>query len=197
MRIALTGGVSSGVSEAALWLQKKGIKVISADEIGHEILDYPDVKNSLVRRFGGAILDANGNVNRSNLGEIVFSDEAARADLNSIVHPVLLDKLAERVRQDEMESGVVVVDAALIYEWGMQGFFHRVVVVTAPMELRIQRCVQRDNLSREKVLQRISAQWPLEKKIEKADFVIENDGSIEDLHQRIEEVWGEIMEDRP
>lgn len=197
MRIALTGGVGSGASEAARWLQKKGINVISTDEIGHEILDYPDVKNSLVKRFGGTILDADGNVNRSRLGEIVFSDDAARADLNSLVHPVLLDKLAERVRQDEMESGVVVMDAALIYEWEMQGFFHKVVVVTAPMELRIQRCVQRDNLSRERVLQRIRAQLPLEEKIEKADYVIENDSSIEDLHQRIEEVWSKILEDQP
>lgn len=193
MRIGLTGGVGSGATEVAEYLKKKGIPVISADEVGHRALMMPEVKHRLIERFGAAILDSEGEIDRGKLGEIVFSDEQARRNLNQIIHPVLLDMLSEQVRSAEKERGIVVVDAALIYEWGLQGFFHKVIAVSAPMKLRLERTMKRSGLSEEQVRRRIAAQMPLEEKAERADVVISNQGSISDLHKRVDEVWGEIL----
>ncbi len=100
--------------------------------------------------------------------------------------------LAREVRATEAQHGIVVVDAALIYEWGLQGFFHKVIVVDAPLDLRISRTIARDKLTEEQVRQRIAAQMPLEKKVEKADVVISNNGTLEELHSRVDAVWTEM-----
>lgn len=192
MRIGLTGGVGCGATEVARMLQARGAKFVSADEIGHKALKDPQVKDLLAQRFGRGILDAKGEVDRRRLGEIVFSDEDARRDLNRIIHPALLDMLKREVKAAEAESGIVVVDAALIFEWGLEKFFHKVIVVNAPLEMRIQRTMQRDGLTRDQVMQIIAAQLPMEKKLKSADIVISNEGTLEELHRRVDEVWMEI-----
>jgi dephospho-CoA kinase len=192
MRIGLTGGVGSGASLVARRLETKDATILSGDEEGHAALALAEVKNALREHFGSGIFDAQGEVDRSALSGIIFRDETARKALNRIVHPALLDILISHVRQVESTGGVVVVDAALIYEWGIAGFFHRVIVVDAPLETRIQRVMQRDGLSREQVLQRIEAQWPLEKKVEQADYVIDNRGTIEELYRRVDEIWAQL-----
>jgi dephospho-CoA kinase len=193
MRIGLTGGVGCGVTEVAKRLHSKGVRVISGDQIGYQALKTPQVKNLLIQQFGPEILDEGGEVDRDRLGNIVFSDPEALRDLNRIIHPTLLDMLQREVAAVEAESGTAVVDAALIFEWGLQGFFHKIIVVDAPLELRIQRTMQRSGLSREHVIQRIRSQRPLEQKMEAADIVIVNDGTLENLHHRVDEVWEEII----
>lgn len=192
MRIGLTGGVGCGVSEVARHLGSKGVPIVSGDEMGHLALNTPEVSRPLIERFGQGILDAENLIDRSKLGAIVFADERARRDLNRIIHPTLLDMLAREVRATEAKHGIVVVDAALIYEWGLQGFFHKVIVVDAPLDLRISRTIARDKLTEEQVRQRIAAQMPLEKKVEKADVVISNNGTLEELHSRVDAVWTEM-----
>lgn len=193
MRIGLTGGVGCGVTEVAKRLQSKGFQVISADQIGYQALETPKVKNLLVQRFGLEILDERGEINRDRLGNIVFADAEALRNLNCIIHPTLLDMLQREVAAAEAESELAVVDAALIFEWGLQGFFHKIIVVDAPLELRIKRTMKRSGLSREQVMQRIRSQRPLEQKIEVADIVITNDGTLENLNCRVDEVWEEII----
>jgi len=193
MRIGLTGGVGCGATEVARRLQAKGIRIVSGDEAGHAVLTLPQVKSALQERFGTGIFDQQGEVDRKRLGEIIFADEQARRELNRIVHPMLLDILTAEVRQAEAESGIAVVDAALIYEWGLAGFFHKVIVVSAPWETRISRATTRSGLTREQVLQRIAAQWPLEKKVERADFIIDNIGTLEELYQKVDSLWSEIL----
>ena len=189
MRIGLTGGIGSGATQAAKRLEAKGIAIVSGDEAGHSALTFPEVQNSLRERFGLGIFTEQGEIDRPTLGEIVFADEAARKELNRIVHPVLLDILTNEVRHLEQQSGVVVVDAALIYEWGLSGFFHRMIVVEAPLEVRLLRTMARDRLSEEQARRRLAAQWPLEKKIERADFVIHNGGTLEELYWQVDQVW--------
>ncbi len=193
MRVGLTGGSGCGVSTAARWLEARGVAVLRADEIGHQILQLPQVKRDLVDHFGTGILSAEGDIHRQKLGEIVFADPEACQALNRMVHPPLLEELTAQVRNLEASRGLVVVDAALIYEWGLAGFFHKVIVITAPLELRLERAMQRDGLSREQVLQRMAAQWPIEKKAERADFLIENHGTLDDLHRNLETVWREVV----
>jgi dephospho-CoA kinase len=192
MRIGLTGGVGSGATQAAKWLEAKGISVLSGDEAGHMALTIPEIKNSLRERFGQRVFTDQGEVDRPRLGEIIFGNEEARKNLDRIVHPALLDILTRDARRVEAQSGVVVVDAALIYEWGLAGFFHRIIVVDAPLDIRIQRAMARDGLSEEQIRQRIAAQWPLEKKVEQADYVLNNVGSLEELHWQMDEVWRKL-----
>ncbi|MFH1862354.1 MAG: dephospho-CoA kinase [bacterium] len=193
MRVALTGGVGCGVSEAARFLAENGIPVIHADHIGHEVLESAPVKRALLEQFGSEIFTADGEVNRERLGAIIFADDEQRRQLNRIVHPPLLDIITDRVRETERQSGVVVVDAALIFEWGLQGFFHFIIVIEAPLELRIERAMKRSLLNRQEVMQRMAAQFPLEEKRKAAHYLVRNDASIEDLRQRIAEVWEKIM----
>ena len=194
MRVGLTGGVGSGATQAAKRLEAKGVAVVSGDAAGHIALTFPEIQNSLRERFGQRIFTPTGEIDRLTLGEIVFAENEALKELNRIVHPVLLDILTDEARQLELQSGVVVVDAALIYEWGLSGFFHRMIVVEAPLEARLQRTMARNGLTEEQVLKRMAAQWPLERKIERADFVIHNRGTLEELYSQVDRVWKTIME---
>ncbi len=180
---------SSGASEAARRLEELGVPVIRADAVGHEILQLPDIVRQLREALGDAILTPSGEVDRAILGQRVFSDAEARRALNRIVHPPLLDRLTDLARRTEAATGAVLVDAALIYEWGVAGFFHHIIVVEAPLELRIARAMQRDRLTREQALERIAAQMPLEEKVARADAVIRNAGTVAELEQEIERIW--------
>lgn len=189
MRIGLTGGIGCGASEVSRRIQEKGIEVIKADELGHQVLEFQAVKQQLVEHFGNEILDPNESINRGRLGQIVFSDEERRKEFNRIVHPILVDLIADEVRKIEERRGIVVVDAALIYEWKIQSFFHKIITVEAPLQMRIQRLRQRDHFTEEQALQRINAQLPVEKKTAKADFVISNEGTLKELWSKTDAVW--------
>ena len=123
--------------------------------------------------------DENGSLRRAQLGELIFSDKNARAKLNNILHPRILEILRQRISQlAECGASLVIVDAALIYESGIEAHFDKVVVVYAPLEQRLARLRQRDGLKTDSILERINAQLPLEKKVNRADFVVYNSFSL-------------------
>jgi dephospho-CoA kinase len=188
MKIGLTGGVGCGASEVARYLESKGIPVVSGDEAGHRALTDSHVREKLISRFGSNITDQGGEIDRSKLGSIVFADQAALQDLNHIIHTTLIKILKKQVNEAEQTNPAVIVDAALIYEWDLQDFFDLMIVVTASLDMCITRTIQRDGLSREQVLQRISAQKPVFVKAELADHIINNDGSLEDLYDKTDKI---------
>ena len=188
MKIGLTGGVGCGASEVARYLDSKGIPVVSGDEAGHRALTDSHVREKLISRFGSNITDKGGEIDRGKLGSIVFADQEALQDLNHIIHPTLIKILKKQVIEAKQTNPAVIVDAALIYEWDLQDFFDLMIVVTAPLDMRITRTMQRDGLSREQVLQRISAQKPVFVKAELADHIINNDGSLEDLYDKTDKI---------
>jgi len=193
MRIGLTGGLASGASEVARYLASKGFQILSGDKAGHEALRTANVKSALVERFGYQILDSSGEIDRKILGTIVFSDDQARADLNRIIHPILLRNLQNDITRIETDVGVVFVDAALIYEWDLQNYFDVMIVVDAPLKERISRAVSRDKTPEAAVKQRIAAQIPLENKVKQADYVINNNGSINDLKRKTDQILSQIL----
>ncbi|MCX6641600.1 MAG: dephospho-CoA kinase [bacterium] len=192
MRIGLTGGVGCGVSEVARRLESKGIAIVSGDQCGHLTLKVPEVRESLRQQFGATIFQSDGEIDRKSLGSIIFADPAARIELNRIVQPCLLDLLKSKALYYENTGGIPVVDAALIYEWGIGSFFYRIIAVSAPLDLRIARAMRRDNLTKEQVLQRMAAQMPIEQKIRAAHIVIENNASIAELYEKTDEVLEKI-----
>jgi dephospho-CoA kinase len=196
MRWGLTGGIGSGTSAAARRFEELGVAVISADQVGHEVLRLPEIQHEILEAFSPKILDANGEINRTRLGEIIFGSEQARKKLNRIVHSPLLDRVMALARAAETQTGIVIVDAALIYEWSMQDFFHKIIVVDASLETRVQRIMDRDKLTRVQALLRIHAQTRLEAKVERADYTIANDGTLEELYRQADEIWRGMRADK-
>lgn len=188
MRIGLTGGIGCGVSLVGERFSVRGIPVVKADAVGRGLLQQAEIKRALVNAFGQDILQEEGEIDRNRLGMRIFSDPGNREILNRIVHPPLIEAIAAETRGQEAQHGVAAVDAALIYEWGIAGFFHTIIVVQAPLELRLKRISARDGLTQEQVEQRIAAQMPLEEKCRRADFIIANDGTREELAQRVDEL---------
>jgi dephospho-CoA kinase len=167
--------------------------VIDADRIGHRVLEKAAVKEQLLQAFGNEIVD-DGRVNRRQLGCRAFADKHSYAELNRIVQPELACELwAEVKAARKREARVVAVDAAMLFEWGDRELFDAVVVVDADEETRIQRIVQQGRLDSAEIRARAALQLPAAEKVAKADFVIDNNGTLAELEQAAENLWRELV----
>jgi len=196
--VGLTGGIGSGKTEVAKILQKLGAKVIDADIVAREVVS-PGTRafQKIIEEFGGNILDENGNIDRSKLARIVFSDEKKRKVLNNITHPEVFMRLLEEIKKyaSELKHGqvpVVVVDAALIVDAGASPVFDLVLVVTASFEERIKRLVEKRKMEQKEAIMRIKSQIPEKERLKNADIVIENNGTLDDLRKKVEDAWEKI-----
>lgn len=190
----LTGGVASGKSTAARMFEELGAKIIDADRIGHELLApsspaYPEI----VRRFGDAILDASGEINRQRLGAEVFSHPEKLRELNAILHPRIAEHVEEIAREHSRRDphAVILVDAALIFEAGIGGRFSKIIVTWCRPEQQRERLMHK-GLSREESERRIAAQMPTEEKRRRADDVIDSSGSLENTRAQVETIYAEL-----
>ncbi|MBN1212894.1 MAG: dephospho-CoA kinase [candidate division Zixibacteria bacterium] len=185
MLIGLTGQIGSGKTTAATIFKKLGAFVIDADLIGREVVEktYPLLR-SLVRTFGPEILDKNGRLKRKKLASIAFATKENRDKLNSLVHPYLLSTLRLRMRRALREKELVVVDAALLLDWGLDKEMDRVLVIHTSLEKRLARLAAR-GITRRDALARQKAQFPFSEFRRRADRVILNNGSKTDLEKKI------------
>jgi dephospho-CoA kinase len=191
--LGVTGNIASGKSEVARHFQAKGCALVDADKVMRELYaGNAGLMRQLAAEFGEGILHPNGTLNRRLLGLQVFHDPNALAALDRIVHPHLLVAIRERMFSALRVMNRVVLDAALIVEWGMRPELDYLVLITAPESLRRQRLMSRDGLSREEAEARIRSQMPEEGKRPFADFEIVNDASGEDLIQRADAAWRAI-----
>lgn len=184
--IGLTGAPGAGKSLVAEYLREKGAVILSGDDAGRKVVkDFPAILRRLVNTFGESILNKDGSLNRRLLGRMVFSDPAAREKLNGIIHPHLLKILKTWIdqRRSRPPKRLIVVDAALIFEWGIANWFDYLLVVTARRELRIRRMMS-SGLSKKEAADRISSQIPQRTKAALADYVIENNGSKSILRKK-------------
>lgn len=185
--IGLTGTPGAGKSLAAEYLRGKGAIIISGDDTGREVLEiYPVALKKLVKTFGKGIMNSDGSLNRKSLGKIVFADSRKLRKLNSIIHPYLLRLLKSKINKYRKATSrrLVVVDAALIFEWGIEGWFDHILVVTANRTNRVKRLIG-SGLTKKEASDRISSQLPQRQKEAAADFVIENDGHKIALRNRV------------
>jgi dephospho-CoA kinase len=197
IKIGLTGGIGTGKSTTLELWRKAGAAVIDADELAHQALT-PDTPTweRVVRAFGNEILNADRTVNRARLGEMVFADAGKREELNQIIHPAVKRMWGEAVEQLEREAhgkGFVVLAIPLLYEVAAESQFDCVVVVGCSEPTQLARC-RRKGLSAAQARARIGAQWPLPTKMDRADFVIWNDGTLAVLHEQAEIIWATIKE---
>lgn len=185
MKIGLTGSIACGKSTVSAYLRELGYPVVDADAISHA-LTAPggDALPALRAEFGDGIFDGEA-LNRQRLGSLVFSDPAARARLNALLHPMILAEIEAQLLALDTPNSFVFGDVPLLYECGMAHMFDLVWVVHIPREEQIRRLFIRDGLSREEALQRIASQMPQDEKCRRADACISTEGTIEDTRQQI------------
>lgn len=192
--IGLTGGAGSGKSTVAAIFKKRGACVIDADKIGHRLLekDHRCIAR-VIKEFGIGILSVKGSIDRSMLGELVFSDGAKMAMLNNIIHPYLLEEIRKEIDlcRTKFIGCLVVVDAALIVQWGLEKELDLMLMVDSMKRLRIARLVKR-GISESKARRIISFQQPVSEIRKKSDVVIKNNGSIKELEGKAAMIWEKI-----
>ncbi len=198
-RIGLTGGIAAGKSVAAERLAQHGAVVIDHDLLAREAVRPGSTGlEAVVEAFGPEVVAADGSLDRPALGRIVFADAEARERLDGIVHPVIRRLAAEReAAVAAAHTGAVVVhDIPLLVETGQAESFHLLVVVHAPVELRVRRLVEQRGLSRSDAERRVAAQASDDVRLAAADRVLDGSGSVEDLRAQVDALWAAIEEER-
>ncbi|HZJ57098.1 MAG TPA: dephospho-CoA kinase [Clostridia bacterium] len=196
--IGLTGGIAAGKSRVSKILSKLGAKVIDADIIAREIVAKESPAWKKIRdEFGLGYFQADGELNRRKLGELVFSHRHALQRLNHIVHPAIRNNIIDRLDELKIQNytGIVVIDAALLLEVGWDDIADEVWVVDAPLEMRITRLMDRDGLSRDGALKRMDSQMSQEDKNAKADRIILNDSDMDNLRSQVDRAWNQTLKE--
>ena len=200
--VAITGVMGSGKSTVAAMLARKGAFLINADTLARQVFEpgyerYLFVKTELNEAFPeikATLFYPSGELNRPGLAAHVFGSVEKTEKLNSIVHPEVR-RLFAREREKAAPGDVILYDIPLLYETQMERFFDAVIVVYAPEELCLQRAMGRLHIPEEDARKRMKRQISIEKKREKADYVVENVGSIEDLKSGVDRLW-EVLQSR-
>lgn len=189
IKVALTGGIGSGKSTVARLLEDHGAVVIDADQVAREVVEpgQPALAE-IERRFGRGVIRLDGTLDRPGLAAIVFADGQALADLNAITHPRIGERTAAALAAAPTDA-VVVYDMPLFVEQGGHGHWDRVVVVEAPMSLRLQRLARDRGMTEDEARARIAAQATDEQRRAVADTIIVNDGDLAALREEVVRVW--------
>src|SRR5437660_1792020 len=197
IKVGLTGGIASGKSLVSRMFTELGAHTIDADELAHELMvPGAPAYNEIVEKFGDAILNPDKTVNRSKLAELAFDKKRPRIyELNRILHPGVIQRYEKQMDDIEKRepNAIVMLEAALLLEAGLRRRFDKIIVVTLNPQQRIDRWAQRFNLDAEtarlEVTRRMMAQAPDEAKLQAADFVIDNSGSIDETKGQVQKVY--------
>ncbi len=189
-RIGLTGGIATGKSTVANMCVDAGAGLIAADTIVHALYaSDAKLRAKIEQMFGATVLTANGGIDRVQLGALVFSNPTARRRLESVVHPLVRQRIAaETQRHEALHTAICLYDIPLLFESGYAWQFDAVIVAVCDPETQIARVMQRYHCSREIALQRIGAQMPLDEKMARADYVIRTDGPLAATRQQLDQI---------
>jgi len=192
--VGLTGNIGSGKSTVDQLLSERGATIIDADVLARRAVEIgTPAYRAIVERWGTSILGPDGMLDRGALRRIVFSDPAELEQLNTLVHPEVERMRAELVEAARMRGDkLVVCDVPLLFERKMTDLFDRIVLVDAPRPVRLERLVRERGLRETEAMDMIVAQMPAELKRARADFVIDNVGTLTQLDARVAEVWGAL-----
>jgi dephospho-CoA kinase len=193
--VGLTGGVASGKTAVSQVLREEGAYIIDADQIARELVQpHKPAWNEIIRAFGKEILQEDRSVDRKELADKIFADPEQRKVLNQILHPRIKEGIARRAREigQKDPEAIVVIDAPLLIELGMHHKVNRLIVVTSTQTQQMERLKKRDGRSPEEALRLLSSQMPVEEKEKLADFVVRNEGSLEEMKKRAKEVFKEL-----
>lgn len=192
LKVGLTGGIGSGKSEVSRRLACRGAVVIDADKIAREVVEpgTPGLAR-VVGVFGTEILREDGSLNREKLGSIVFADSEKLAALNAIVHPLVGARVAE-LQDQAVPGSIVIYDVPLLAENRLAPMYEVVIVVDAADEVRVARLVELRGMSEQDARARLAAQATREERLEIADIVVPNEGTLEELEARMDGLWKDL-----
>jgi dephospho-CoA kinase len=195
--IGVTGGIGSGQSTVCKILAAQGCKILDVDRKAKHTIDRDKIlQKELKQVFGEGIFDSHGKLDRRLLAEIAFSSESKTQILNKLVHPRMVSEMIEEMENSRFSQKypLIVIDAALLYEVSIEQMFDTIIVVYCELETRIQRVMKRDGLKRKEIMARMRRQIPLNEKRDWADYVIDNNGSLEDLKKQTIVIFNELLD---
>ena len=192
--VGLTGGIASGKSTVAEILKRQGAAIINADVLAREVVEPGhQAWTEIVNTFGIAVLQPDRTLDRQKLRAIIFDDAAARKKIESIIHPQVRALAEQRIREHASAGyAVIVYEVPLLFEGNLQEWLRPVILVACDVDTQRKRLQSRDNLSPVQAQKHIEAQMSLEEKRRLADYVIENNGSLEDLERQVQAVLEKI-----
>jgi dephospho-CoA kinase len=186
-KIALTGGIATGKTYVADRLRAAGVPIVDADVLAREVVALGTPALAAVRqRFGPDVIRRDGTMDRIRVGQIIFKDKRARQDLEAIIHPAVQKAIDKYFATLPKKTPFAVADIPLLYETGRENQFSDVIVVACPRAMQLERVMERNKLSKEDAERRLAAQWPIEKKVEKATFVIRTDGTFDETNAQVD-----------
>jgi dephospho-CoA kinase len=188
--IGLTGGIASGKSTVSNLLRRKGFAIVDADIAARKVVEIgEDAYKQIVEAFGPEILQQDQNLDRKKLGTIVFNDEEKRLMLNQIVHPAVREYM-QKEKETALKQGkeTVIMDIPLLFESNLGYMVDQTILVYVEQSIQLQRLMDRNQFTEAEAMARIQSQMPLEEKIEKSDAVINNNGTIDETEQQLNEI---------
>ena len=196
--VGLTGGIVGGKSTVASMFRDLGAKIIDADILGHSvILPYKPAWKKIVKLFGEDILRKDLTIDREKLGKIVFADQALLKQLNEITHPEIIKLIKKQINlardKTHNEVKILVIAAAFIYEAKIDRLMDKIIVVYIDEDEQIKRLIKRNNLSKDEASQRVKSQISMKEKIKMADYVIDNNDTLDKTKKQVETTWQEIV----
>jgi dephospho-CoA kinase len=192
--VGLTGGIGSGKSTVARLLAERGAVVLDADSFAREaVLAGSPGFDEVVSRFGDGLVGRDGELDRAALAALVFADESARHDLESIVHPEVRRAIAERISENAGSDRVVVLESPLLIETGTNRDCDVVVIVATPPEAQISRLMSA-GMNETDARARMAAQSTLEEKATQADVVLDNEGTLDELEAQMDSLWADLRD---
>ncbi len=188
--IGLTGGIGTGKSTVSDYLRKKGCIILDADDISRKMTEAGMPALSIIQNvFGDEVINSDGSLNRHKLGDIVFNNRDKLQKLQQIITTEVVDNINRNLSQLQSEhcDKIVVIDAPLLFECGMENIADENWLVISEMSVRIKRVKERDNLSEEQIIARINNQMSQEDKEKLSDYVLDNSGSLQQLYEQIDD----------
>lgn len=186
-KIALTGGIATGKTYVSDRLRAAGVPIVDADILAREVVALGTPALAAIRqRFGPDVIRRDGTMDRIRVGQIIFKDKRARQDLEAIIHPAVQKAIDKYFAALPKKTPFAVADIPLLYETGRETQFSDVIVVACPRAMQLSRVIERNQLSKEDAERRLAAQWPIEKKVEKATYVIKTDGTFDETNAQVD-----------
>lgn len=194
--IGLTGGIATGKSIVASVFREMGAIILDADVIARlVVLPHQPAWKDIVEFFGPQVVNEDQSLDRAKIGEIVYNNPNSLKELNRFTHPRIMQYYKDELRRikTEQPDAIVILEVPLLYETNMDKLCQQVVVVYVDRETQIQRLMKRDNMSYADAVKRVDAQMPMDEKVRRADFVIDNRGSMEETKEKATKYYNEIL----
>ena len=184
MILGITGGIATGKTAVSDILKSLDIKVIDMDIISREVIKLPKIIQSIKNEFGSDVIK-NGTVDRKLLREFIFDDKAKVQKLNNIMHPAIIEKAKNEIDRLKSSTPLIVVVIPLLFETNLEYLTDSILLVTADYDKQVERIMIRDNSTKTNAENIIAAQMPLSEKVKKSNYVIENNGTYEELKEKV------------